>query len=211
METTFSYKDAHISLALWDQIGHWICQSKQLNSLVRWPTVVLLLRTLRVIMAMANLSCILLHFQLISSKLFSQLTGPWFTAGDILQWWQKMASESTLESLHSVTRKIAVFSEVLISCKTALICLNTNGNDIINGMVTYGIIFVNQSECSILAPVNKSENSHCETFPTLSIGVSLSEPHTSVTSLCTCMCMFACLDRPLTENLDFTCTCTIQI
>ena len=32
------------------------------------------------------------------------------------------------------------------------------------------------------------------------IGVSLSEPHTSVTSLRTCVCMFACLDRPLTVN-----------
>ena len=37
------------------------------------------------------------------------------------------------------------------------------------------------------------------------IGASLSEPHTSVTSLHTCVCMLACLlaclDRPLTENL----------
>ena len=32
------------------------------------------------------------------------------------------------------------------------------------------------------------------------IGASLSEPHTSVTSLRTCVCMFACLDRPLTVN-----------
>ena len=31
------------------------------------------------------------------------------------------------------------------------------------------------------------------------IGVSLSEPHTSVTSLH--ICLLACLDQPLTENL----------
>ena len=45
-------------------------------------------------------------------------------------------------------------------------------------------------------------------FPTLVlyllVGASLSEPHTSVTSLCPCVCMFACLlaclDRPLTVN-----------
>ena len=46
------------------------------------------------------------------------------------------------------------------------------------------------------------------------IGASLSKPHTSVTSLRTCVCMFACLDRPLTENLksaDFMCMCKIDI
>jgi len=32
------------------------------------------------------------------------------------------------------------------------------------------------------------------------IGASLSEPHTSMTSLHPCVCMFACLDRPLTVN-----------
>ena len=32
------------------------------------------------------------------------------------------------------------------------------------------------------------------------IGVSLSEPHTSVTSLRTRVCIYACLDWPLTEN-----------
>ena len=37
-------------------------------------------------------------------------------------------------------------------------------------------------------------------------GASLSEPHTSVTALHTCVCIYlsiyACLDRPLTENLN---------
>ena len=32
------------------------------------------------------------------------------------------------------------------------------------------------------------------------IGASLSKPHTSMTALRTCVCMLACLDRPLTEN-----------
>ena len=32
------------------------------------------------------------------------------------------------------------------------------------------------------------------------IGASLSEPHTSVTALSTCVCIYACLDRPLTVN-----------
>ena len=40
-------------------------------------------------------------------------------------------------------------------------------------------------------------------------GVSLSELHTSMTSLHTCVCMFvcllACLDRPLTENFKWVC------
>ena len=39
------------------------------------------------------------------------------------------------------------------------------------------------------------------------VGASLSEPHTSVTSLRTCVCMYVCmyvcLDRPLTENFNF--------
>ena len=32
------------------------------------------------------------------------------------------------------------------------------------------------------------------------IGASRSEPHTSVTALHTCVCIYACLDRPLTEK-----------
>ena len=35
------------------------------------------------------------------------------------------------------------------------------------------------------------------------IGGSLSRPHTSMTSLHTCVCMFACLDWPLTENFKW--------
>ena len=35
------------------------------------------------------------------------------------------------------------------------------------------------------------------------IGASLSEPHTSVTALRTCVCMLACLDRPLTVNFKW--------
>ena len=46
------------------------------------------------------------------------------------------------------------------------------------------------------------------------VGVSLSEPHTSVTSLrCACVCLFAaCLDLANTvtfKSANFTCTCTI--
>ena len=36
-----------------------------------------------------------------------------------------------------------------------------------------------------------------DTHAAVVFGASLSEPHTSVTSLHTCVCMFACLDRPL--------------
>ena len=32
------------------------------------------------------------------------------------------------------------------------------------------------------------------------IGVSLSEPHTSMNSLCTYVCMLVCLDQPLIVN-----------
>ena len=31
-------------------------------------------------------------------------------------------------------------------------------------------------------------------------GASLSEPHTSVTALRKCVCIYACFDRPLTVN-----------
>ena len=35
------------------------------------------------------------------------------------------------------------------------------------------------------------------------VGASLSEPRTNMTSLHTCVCMFACLDRPLTVNFKW--------
>jgi len=35
------------------------------------------------------------------------------------------------------------------------------------------------------------------------IGASLSEPHTSVTSLRACVCMLACVDRPRTGNFKY--------
>ena len=35
------------------------------------------------------------------------------------------------------------------------------------------------------------------------IGASLSEPHTSVTALSTCVCIYVCLDRPLTVNFKW--------
>ena len=40
---------------------------------------------------------------------------------------------------------------------------------------------------------------HC----TAVIGASLSEPHTSVTALCTHVCMLVCLDRPLIINFKW--------
>ena len=35
------------------------------------------------------------------------------------------------------------------------------------------------------------------------IGASLSEPHTSMTALRKCVCIYACLDRPLTVNFKW--------
>ena len=47
------------------------------------------------------------------------------------------------------------------------------------------------------------------------IGASLSEPHTSVTSLHLCVCMFArllaCLDRPLTVNHFWPLFCLVYV
>jgi len=43
------------------------------------------------------------------------------------------------------------------------------------------------------------------------IGASLSEPHTSVISLHPCVCMFACLDRPLTANLFWLLFCVVYM
>ena len=43
------------------------------------------------------------------------------------------------------------------------------------------------------------------------IGVSLSEPHTSVTSLPPCVCMFVCLDRPLTVNHFRLIICVVYV
>ena len=41
---------------------------------------------------------------------------------------------------------------------------------------------------------------HLQEFKTFFVGVSLSEPHTSVTALRTRVCLFVGLDRPLTVN-----------
>ena len=41
---------------------------------------------------------------------------------------------------------------------------------------------------------------HLSAFVAMVIGASLSEPHTSVSSMHTCVCMFACLDQPLIVN-----------
>ena len=61
---------------------------------------------------------------------------------------------------------IAMFSEALISCKTALICLNVKENDILNEIIFWPFQKSEQIY-SILVPVNKSEISHCETSSSL--------------------------------------------
>ena len=70
---------------------------------------------------------------------------------------------------------------------------------------TLWICLVHHSSCE-KAPTNVAITG-CSTVAVHIFGASLSEPHTSVTALRTCVCMlaclFACLDRPLTVNFKW--------